>query len=64
MPGARKQNNAQIVKRNTKLAIRIKQIEKACEDFHARYSAISKKYDYYISLNNDKDPFSYLYKTL
>ena len=43
--------------------IKIKKIEQAHRDFHARYSAVSKKYDYYIGLSNEKDPFFYLYKT-
>jgi len=43
--------------------IKIKSLEKVDENFHARYSAISKKYDYYIGLKNEIDPFSYLYKS-
>lgn len=36
--------------------IRIKEVTLEKDDFHARFSCVSKRYDYYISLN-DENPF-------
>jgi tRNA pseudouridine38-40 synthase len=44
------------------LDIRIKEIQKVPNEFHARYSANSKTYHYFIHLNKIIDPFMRLYR--
>jgi tRNA pseudouridine38-40 synthase len=41
--------------------IRILQVEEAPEEFHARFTALSKEYHYHIHLNPVLDPFKRLY---
>lgn len=43
--------------------IRIQKVEKAGDDFHARFSAKSKRYDYICTYEKD-NPFTYKYKML
>lgn len=43
--------------------IRIRNVEEAAEDFHARYSAIGKTYHYHIHLDRVINPFKRLYST-
>lgn len=42
--------------------IRVLQIERVPENFHARFSAINKEYHYHLQLGRVQDPFSRLYR--
>ena len=43
--------------------IRILKTEEKPDDFHARFSAVAKRYDYYCSYDI-KNPFNYKYRNL